>query len=285
VKSMQTATMTERAVTPNQTEDEETMTYLYGYMVALEPGEAAPDFADHPDVEVADEGWDKIERVHRFAYTTTNQEVAAEHEFALVDLYDAEEKSYDAAALATSWGTFDSRLIEHGDYVYIADDGARTPIDIYTDEGAWDALEAAAEVDAEEAAQQAKRDAIHKTTTDARDTRFVEMLTAAGLEPSGWDVQVALQAAYHVRDASLMANGATPQHRQKFGRRYEHLLYNEPTVAHAREEGRRLAQRLENDARNKLHGRATKILDVIRSNETEVVGLLTAVAQAMSVRS
>jgi hypothetical protein len=79
--------------------EEETVTYLYGYTVALEPGEAAPEFAKHADVEEADSGWDKVERVHNIAYTTTNQDVAREHGFALL--------GFDDGTVSYSWGTVD----------------------------------------------------------------------------------------------------------------------------------------------------------------------------------
>ena len=78
---------------------QEVEAYVYGYTVALEPGEAAPEFAKHADVEEADSGWDKVERVHNIAYTTTNQDVAREHGFALL--------GYDDGTVSYSWGMVD----------------------------------------------------------------------------------------------------------------------------------------------------------------------------------
>jgi hypothetical protein len=110
---------------------QEVEAYGYGYTVGLEPGEAAPEFAKHVDVEEADSGWDKVERVHRIAYTTENQQVARENGFALVI---GSEPSF-------SWGTIDNGVIEPKE----------TEHDIYTDAGAAAALEEQAEVTAVQA--------------------------------------------------------------------------------------------------------------------------------------
>jgi hypothetical protein len=256
--------------------DVEATTYIYGYMVALEPGEGAPDFVAHEDVEEADSGWDKIERVNRIAYTTTNQHVAREHGFALLGTDD------DGYAVC-SWGTFDCDLIEMGEYVYKNDDGTETPIDIYTDEGAQDALEAAGEAaEAYHQAQQHRR-AVEKAANDARDARFAELLKAAGIEVSAWSLNIALQAGYHVRNADIRMS----RKQSKFSTHYDHMLYDHPAFKAARAQGEILVReaqaqqaRLESAAKSRLHAEAQRILDVVRAAENEVLGLLEQVRQA-----
>jgi hypothetical protein len=274
------ADVNDNAVNLNPTEaeeeDVEQATYLYGCMVALSPGEGAPDFVAHEDVEEADSGWDKIERVNRIAYTTTNQDVAREHGFALLGTDD------DGYA-ACSWGTFDCDLIEMGEYVYKNDDGTEAPIDIYTDEGAQDALEAAGEAaEAYHQAQQHRR-AMEKAANDARDARFAELLKAAGIEVSAWSLNIALQAGYHVRDADTR----TSRKQSKFSTHYDHMLYDHPAVTAARAQGEMLVReaqaqqaRLESAARSRLHAEAQRILDVVRAAEGEVLGLLEQMRQA-----
>jgi hypothetical protein len=206
---------------------EETTTYIYGYTVALEPGEGAPDFAKHADVEEADTGWDKIERVHRTTFTTTNQELAREHGFALLGV-DGE--------VSFSWGTVDGTEIE-------ADD---TEHDIYIDAGAEPALE---ELELENAEISRRRRAWEREEAAreaARETWLTEVLKRAGIDPTPWALQIVKTAERHTSG--------------KFSRSYNHNLDLQPEVR----EAQRIANQLLADARNKLHARASRILNVVR---------------------
>jgi hypothetical protein len=264
---------------------EEQLTYAYGISVSLEPGEAAPDFAKHEDVEVADSGWDKIDRVNRIAYTTINQDVAQEHGFALLGTEDN---------ISCSWGTFDCSQIEMGEYQYEGD----IDVDIYTDEGAEDALRFANEVGEEHAAEQAKRDAVQKTAEAARDERLAILLKDAGIEPTPWALNIALQAGYYVRNMAHWQQG-------KFSKTYSHQLFSkyeqtsstfEPGLASGAPKelqqahavayqlvstAQQQARQLILNAKNKIHAQAARILDVVRANDVEVLGLLEQVRLAM----
>jgi len=247
-----------------------TSKYLYGYTVALEPGEAAPDFANHADVEEADTGWDKIERVNRIAYTTMNQEVAEEHGFALLDVEDV--SGY------TSWGTFDCDMIEYGEYVQVDGEGnpvldaqgKEVPTDIYADEGAASVLEAHARAAERQAAEAAAREAQRKAEEAERRARLTEILNGAGIEPTDWSLDIANLAVWHVRD---LANGSrTSRNQRKFSTHYDHPLYSHPAVKAARAQGEVLVReaqaqqaRLEGAAKSALHVQATRILDAVRT--------------------
>jgi hypothetical protein len=182
-------------------------TFTYVYMTSLEPGEAAPDYAKHADVEVADTGWDKIDRVNRIAYTTVNQDVARENGFALIV---GEQPSF-------SWGTVDSATIAEED----------TEHDIYTDDGAEAALKEL-EPTPEELAEAEARYRREQQSRQDRDAKIREALVAAAIEPSYWAMEVARAATTYQKYSK----------RDSFSRRYA-VEFNptyQAAVARARSE-------------------------------------------------
>jgi hypothetical protein len=234
--------------------------YMYGQVESLEAGEAAPEYAKHPDVELRDEGWDKIERVHHFAYVTENQAVAREHGFALLVIEEDDE-------VPCSWGTFDCEQIEADQYEY--EDG--TPVDIYTDEGARAAI-AADEHEREEHAVEVERlEAEQKKRIDAENAELAKVLTGAGIEPTSWDLEIARKAKYHVRDERLHAQGQLTWKPGKFSRSYEYTLGQVDEVRQAQRqadalvyEAQQQGNRLVTAAKSRLHNRAQSILQAVR---------------------
>jgi hypothetical protein len=226
---------------------------MYGQVESLEAGEAAPEYAKHPDVELRDEGWDKIERVHHFAYVTENQAVAREHDFALLLIEDDE--------VPCSWGTFDCDTIEGCD----AGDN-----DIYTDDGARAAIEADAREREEYAVEVERREAERKKQIEAENAELAKVLTAAGIEPTSWDLEVARAAVYHVRDERLHAQGQLSWKPGKFSRRYELDQVDEVRQAQRQAdalvyEAQQQGNRLVTAAKSRLHNRAQSILQAVRA--------------------
>lgn len=191
--------------------------YWYGTEVALEPGEGMPAELKHEDIEERDSGWDKVDRVHRFALITQNQDVAREQGFDLLYLVgdddddDEGEVEYDdSGEIPCSWGTFDCRTISHGEYVYgKAGDGP--PVDIYTNQGAAVALRAERQAQAvyakkyaqspagiaaaEQRAEIEARVTAEIKAREEREAALAAKLREAGIEPTPWAVEVARSAA------------------------------------------------------------------------------------------